>query len=77
MLDRQQYRRPNTRERGTNSDSLVQDVVGNLTTILSSRALNEFRFQWGRHSTWTDTEGWSTAGMPEINRPSSRLGQGL
>ena len=25
----------NTRERGTNSDSLVQDIVGNLTTILS------------------------------------------
>jgi hypothetical protein len=64
-----------TRERGTNSDSLVQDVVGNFTTILSSRALNEFRFQWGRHSTWTDTEGWSTAGMPEINRPSSRSGK--
>jgi hypothetical protein len=65
----------NTRERGTNSDSLVQDIVGSMTTILSSRALNEFRFQWGRHSTWTDTEGWSTAGMPEINRPSSRLGK--
>jgi hypothetical protein len=65
----------NTRERGTNSDSLVQDIVGNFTTILSSRALNEFRFQFGRHSTWTDTEGWSTAGMPEINRPTSRLGK--
>ena len=64
-----------TRERGTNSDSLVQDVVGSLTTILSSRALNEFRFQWGRHSTWTNTDGWSTPGMPEINRPSSRSGK--
>ena len=65
----------NTRERGTNSDSLVQDIVGSVTTILSSRALNEFRFQWGRHSTWTNTDGWSTAGMPEINRPSSRTGK--
>ncbi len=65
----------NTRERGTNNDSLVQDVVGNFTTILSSRALNEFRFQWGRQSTWTTTDGWSTAGMPEINRPSSRSGK--
>jgi hypothetical protein len=64
-----------TRERGTNNDALTQDVVGSLTTILSSRALNEFRFQWGRQSTWTDTEGWSTAGMPEINRPSSRTGK--
>jgi hypothetical protein len=65
----------NTRERGTNNDSLVQDIVGNLTTLLSSRALNEFRFQFGRQSTWTNTEGWSTAGMPEINRPSSRSGK--
>lgn len=65
----------NTRERGTNTDSLVQDIVGNLTTILSSRALNEFRFQWGRQSTWTTTDGWSTAGMPEVNRPSSRSGK--
>lgn len=65
----------NTRERGTNSDSLVQDIVGSLTTLLSSRMLNEFRFQWGRHSTWTNTDGWSTAGMPEINRPSSRSGK--
>jgi hypothetical protein len=65
----------NTRERGTNTESSVQDIVSSLTTILSSRALNEFRFQFGRHSTWTNTEGWSTAGMPEINRPSSRLGK--
>lgn len=65
----------NTRERGTNTESLVQDIVGSLTSILSSRALNEFRFQFGRHSTWTNTNGWSTAGMPEINRPSSRSGK--
>src|SRR5687768_11064233 len=65
----------NTRERGTNSDSLVQDIVGSMTTILSSRALNEFRFQFGRHSTWTNTDGWSTAGMPEIKRHSSRTGK--
>jgi hypothetical protein len=65
----------NSRERGTNSDSLVQDIVANHTTVLSGRALNELRFQVGRHSTWTDTEGWSTDGMPEINRPSVRLGK--
>ena len=59
----------NTRERGTNSDSLVQDVVGSLTTLLSSQALNEFRFQFGRQSTYTNTDGWSTEGMPEINHP--------
>jgi hypothetical protein len=65
----------NSRERGTNSDSLVQDIVGNHTFVISGRALNEVRFQFGRHSTWTDTEGWSTAGMPEINRPSGRFGK--
>ena len=64
-----------TRERGTNSDALVQDIVANHTTVLSSRALNEFRMQFGRQSTWNNTEGWSTAGMPEINRPSSRTGK--
>jgi hypothetical protein len=65
----------NSRERGTNTNSLVQDIVANHTYVISGRALNEFRFQFGRHSTWTDTEGWSTAGMPEINRPTVRLGK--
>jgi hypothetical protein len=64
-----------SRERGTNGDSLVQDIVGNFTSVLSSRSLNEFRFQFGRHSTWTTIDGWSTLGMPEINRPSVRLGK--
>ena len=42
---------------------------------LVSRALNEFRVQWGRQSTWNNTDGWSTAGMPEINRPSMLTGK--
>jgi hypothetical protein len=65
----------NSRERGTNTESLVQDIVTNHTFVISGRALNEFRFQFGRHSTWTNTEGWSTDGMAEINRPSVRLGK--
>jgi hypothetical protein len=65
----------NSRERGTNTDSLVQDLVANHTYVVSSRALNELRIQFGRHSTWTDTEGWSTDGMPEIDRPSTDLGK--
>jgi hypothetical protein len=65
----------NSRERGTNSDSLVQDIVANHTYVVSNRALNELRVQFGRHSTWTNTDGWSTDGMPEINRPSVRLGK--
>jgi hypothetical protein len=64
-----------TRERGTNGDSLVQDIVGNLTSVFSARALNELRFQFGRQSTWTTIDGWSTLGMPEINRPSLRTGK--
>jgi Carboxypeptidase regulatory-like domain/TonB dependent receptor-like, beta-barrel len=64
-----------SRERGTNTESLVQDIVANHTYVISSRALNELRVQFGRHSTWTNTEGWSTDGMPEINRPSIRLGK--
>jgi Carboxypeptidase regulatory-like domain/TonB dependent receptor-like, beta-barrel len=65
----------NSRERGTNTESLVQDIVANHTYVISSRALNELRVQFGRHSTWTNTEGWSTDGMPEISRPSIRLGK--
>jgi hypothetical protein len=64
-----------SRERGTNGNSLVQDIVGNLTSVLSSRALNELRFQFGRHSTWSTIDGWSTLGMPEISRPSLRTGK--
>jgi hypothetical protein len=65
----------NTRERGTNSNSLVQDIVASETFVISSRALNELRFQFGRQSTFNNTDGWSTAGMPEINRPTGRFGK--
>jgi hypothetical protein len=65
----------NTRERGTNSSTLNQDIVANETFVISSRALNELRFQFARQSTFTDTKGWSVDGMPEINRPSIRLGK--
>lgn len=65
----------NTRERGSNNNGLDQDIVTNHTAILSSRALNEFRFQFARRSTFTDTNGWSVDGMPEINRPSGNFGK--
>lgn len=65
----------NTRERGSNNNGLDQDIVANHTTILSPRALNEFRIQFARRSTFTDTEGWSVDGMPEINRPSGNFGK--
>jgi Carboxypeptidase regulatory-like domain/TonB dependent receptor len=65
----------NTRERGTNTSSLNQDVVVNETFVVSSRALNELRFQFARQSTFSDTKGWSVDGMPEINRPTIKTGK--
>jgi Carboxypeptidase regulatory-like domain/TonB dependent receptor-like, beta-barrel len=65
----------NTRERGSNNNGLDQDIVANHTMILSSRMLNEFRFQFARRSTFTDTKGWSVDGTPEINRPSGNFGK--
>lgn len=65
----------NTRERGNNSDRLDQDIVASHTSVLSSVALNEMRFQFARRSTFTNTEGYSVDGMPEINRPSGDLGK--
>ncbi|MBI1875327.1 MAG: TonB-dependent receptor [Acidobacteria bacterium] len=64
-----------TKERGNNTDRLDQDVVANHTTVLNSRTVNELRFQFARRSTFSDTMGWSVDGMPEINRPSGRLGK--
>ncbi len=65
----------NSRDRGTNTNSLNQDVVVNETFVMSSRALNELRFQFARQSTFTDTKGWSVDGMPEIIRPTLRTGK--
>ncbi len=65
----------NTRERGTNTNTLNQDIVANETFVISARALNELRFQFARQSTFTDTKGWSVDGMPEISRPTIRTGK--
>ena len=37
--------------------------------------MNEFRVQFGPPLDVNNTDGWSTAGMPEINRPSVQLGK--
>ena len=65
----------NTRERGSNSNGLDQDVVSSLTSVIRSNLLNELRFQGARRSTFTDTEGYSVDGMPQINRPSGNFGK--
>ena len=65
----------NTRERGSNTSGLDQDVVGSVTSVLTNRALNEVRVQWARRESFTDTEGYSVDGMPQINRPSGNFGK--
>ncbi len=65
----------NTRERGSNTSGLDQDVVGSVTSVLSNRALNEVRVQWALRESFTDTEGYSVDGMPQINRPSGNFGK--
>lgn len=65
----------NTRERGNNSNTLDQDIVGNLTSVLSSTMLNEVRVQYARRSNFIDTEGYSLDGDPQINRPSGNFGK--
>jgi hypothetical protein len=65
----------NTRERGSNLNQLDQDIVGNHTSVLSSSLLNELRFQFARRSSFSDTEGYSVDGMPQIARPSGNFGK--
>lgn len=65
----------NTRERGSNSSTLDQDIVAAYTTVVSSALLNELRVQASRRSSFTDTEGYSVDGMPQITRPSGNFGK--
>jgi len=65
----------NTKERGNNTNGLDQDIVSALTSVLGPTLLNELRFQFARRSTFSDTEGYSVDGMPQINRPSGMFGK--
>lgn len=65
----------NTKERGNNTNTLDQDIVSNLTSVLASNLLNEVRFQFARRSTFSNTNGYSVDGMPQINRPSGNFGK--
>ena len=65
----------NTRERGNNTNTLDQDMVSSLTSIIRSNLLNELRFQGARRSTLSNTRGYSVDGMPQINRPSGNFGK--
>jgi len=65
----------NTRERGNNTNTLDQDIVSSLTSVIRPNLLNEVRFQFARRSTLSDTNGYSVDGMPQINRPSGNFGK--
>ncbi len=65
----------NTRERGSNTTGIDQDVVTSFTSVLTNRALNEVRVQYAMRESFTDVNGYSVDGMPQINRPSGNFGK--
>jgi hypothetical protein len=65
----------NTRERGSNTTGLDQDVVSSFTSVLGNRALNEVRVQYAMRESFTNTNGYAVDGMPQINRPSGNFGK--
>lgn len=65
----------NTRERGSHSRPSNEDVLVTHTAVLSSRALNEFRFQLAYLENNSDSNPYRPDGTPTINRPSGNFGK--
>lgn len=63
----------NTIERGADSINRNQDIVLSHTGVLSSRVINEFRVQFGRH--FADNIVSMPLDSPTINRPSAGFGK--
>jgi hypothetical protein len=63
----------NTFERGTDSINKNQDAVLSHTMVLTSRALNELRVQFGRH--FADNVVRMPLDSPTIDRPSGNFGK--
>jgi hypothetical protein len=63
----------NTFERGVDSINKNQDGVLSHTMVLTSRALNEFRLQFGRH--FADNVVRMPLDSPTIERPSGNFGK--
>ncbi len=63
----------NTFERGVDSINRNQDVVVSHTGVLSNRAINELRVQFGRH--FADNVVRTPLDQPTINRPSGNFGK--
>jgi len=64
-----------TRSLGLDAYRRDQDVVSNHTLVFSSRALNEFRFQFSRRNVWWDPDNYSPPGTPLIDYPSGDFGK--
>jgi Carboxypeptidase regulatory-like domain/TonB dependent receptor len=63
----------NTIERRSDSINRNQDIVFNLTSVLSSQMINEARVQFGRH--FADNVVYMPLDSPTINRPSGNFGK--
>lgn len=63
----------NSFERGVDSINRNQDVVWSETAVLSNRAINELRVQFGRH--FADNVVRTPLDQPTINRPSGNFGK--
>lgn len=63
----------NTYERGSDTIETNQDIVGSHTAVLSNKALNELRVQFGRH--YADIFVYMPIDSPTINRPSGNFGK--
>ncbi len=63
----------NTFERGVDAINKNQDVVFSHTGVLSNRAINEVRVQFGRH--FADNVVRTPLDQPSINRPSANFGK--
>jgi hypothetical protein len=63
----------NTIERGVDSINTNQDIVVSHTAVFTSRMLNEFRVQFGRH--FADNVVRMPLDSPTINRPSGNFGK--
>ncbi len=63
----------NTFERGVDAINKNQDIVFSETGVLSNRAINELRIQFGRH--FADNVVRTPLDQPSINRPSGNFGK--
>jgi hypothetical protein len=63
----------NTWERGLDNVARNQDVALSHTAVVSARALQEFRFQFGQQV--SDNLPYLPLGTPEVNRPSGNFGK--